>query len=82
MPVQTAVAKYDIRDIALADEGKRRTEWSERSMPTHSVSTSATWRWTRCAQLTTLSSWCSTSGSCRRCRCDNANGAKRTAFKH
>jgi adenosylhomocysteinase len=33
MPVQTAVAKYDIRDIALADEGKRRTEWSERSMP-------------------------------------------------
>jgi adenosylhomocysteinase len=33
MPVQTAVANYDIRDIALADEGKRRTEWSERSMP-------------------------------------------------
>jgi adenosylhomocysteinase len=33
MTVQTAVAKYDIRDIALADEGKRRTEWSERSMP-------------------------------------------------
>ncbi len=33
MSVQTAVAKYDIRDIALADEGKRRTEWSERSMP-------------------------------------------------
>jgi len=33
MPVQTAVAKYDIRDIALADEGRRRTEWSERSMP-------------------------------------------------
>jgi adenosylhomocysteinase len=33
MPVQTAVAKYDIRDIALADEGKRRTEWAERSMP-------------------------------------------------
>ena len=33
MPVQTAVAKHDIRDIALADEGKRRTEWSERSMP-------------------------------------------------
>ena len=33
MSVQTAVAKYDIKDIALADEGKRRTEWSERSMP-------------------------------------------------
>jgi adenosylhomocysteinase len=33
MSVQTAIAKYDIRDIALADEGKRRTEWSERSMP-------------------------------------------------
>ncbi|MBA3258787.1 MAG: adenosylhomocysteinase [Gemmatimonadales bacterium] len=33
MSVQTAVAKYDIKDIALADEGKRRTEWAERSMP-------------------------------------------------
>ena len=33
MTVQTAVAKYDIKDLALADEGKRRTEWSERSMP-------------------------------------------------
>ncbi len=33
MSVQTEVAKYDIRDIRLADEGKRRTEWSERSMP-------------------------------------------------
>ncbi|MGH7528340.1 MAG: adenosylhomocysteinase [Gemmatimonadales bacterium] len=33
MGVQIAVAKHDIRDIALADEGKRRTEWAERSMP-------------------------------------------------
>ncbi len=33
MTVQTAAAKYDIKDIALADEGKRRTEWAERSMP-------------------------------------------------
>jgi adenosylhomocysteinase len=33
MPVQTAMAKYDIKDLTLADEGKRRTEWSERSMP-------------------------------------------------
>ncbi len=33
MTVQTAVAKYDIKDLTLADEGKRRTEWSERSMP-------------------------------------------------
>ncbi len=33
MTVQTATAKYDIKDLALADEGKRRTEWSERSMP-------------------------------------------------
>jgi adenosylhomocysteinase len=33
MPVQTASAKYDIKDLTLADEGKRRTEWSERSMP-------------------------------------------------
>ncbi|HUF35212.1 MAG TPA: adenosylhomocysteinase [Gemmatimonadales bacterium] len=33
MTVQTAVAKYHVRDLALADEGKRRTEWAERSMP-------------------------------------------------
>ena len=34
MSVPTAtVAKYHIKDIALADEGKRRTEWAERSMP-------------------------------------------------
>jgi len=26
-------APHDIRDIALADEGKRRTEWAEHSMP-------------------------------------------------
>lgn len=30
----TAVdAEYHIRDLALADEGKRRTSWAERSMP-------------------------------------------------
>jgi adenosylhomocysteinase len=33
MPVQTASEKYDIKDLTLADEGKRRTEWAERSMP-------------------------------------------------
>jgi adenosylhomocysteinase len=33
MSAPTAVANYDVRDLALADEGKRRTEWSERSMP-------------------------------------------------
>jgi adenosylhomocysteinase len=33
MSAPAAVAKYDIKDLALADEGKRRTEWSERSMP-------------------------------------------------
>ncbi len=33
MTASIAVAKYDVKDIALADEGKRRTEWSERSMP-------------------------------------------------
>jgi adenosylhomocysteinase len=31
--VRTPVAKYDIKDLKLADEGKRRTEWAERSMP-------------------------------------------------
>jgi len=33
MPVQTATVKYDIKDITLAGEGKRRSEWAERSMP-------------------------------------------------
>jgi adenosylhomocysteinase len=33
MTVQTAAAKYDIKDLTLADEGRRRTEWAERSMP-------------------------------------------------
>jgi adenosylhomocysteinase len=33
MTVQTATPKYDIKDQTLADEGKRRTEWAERSMP-------------------------------------------------
>ena len=26
-------APNDVRDLALADEGKRRTEWAEHSMP-------------------------------------------------
>jgi adenosylhomocysteinase len=33
MSVQTELAKYHVKDLALADEGKRRTEWAERSMP-------------------------------------------------
>ncbi|HEX5962795.1 MAG TPA: adenosylhomocysteinase [Gemmatimonadales bacterium] len=33
MTVQAPSAKYDVKDLTLADEGKRRTEWSERSMP-------------------------------------------------
>jgi adenosylhomocysteinase len=33
MTASIAVAKYHVRDLALADEGKRRTEWAERSMP-------------------------------------------------
>src|SRR5215213_10353738 len=31
--VQAPLTKYDIKDLKLADEGKRRTEWAERSMP-------------------------------------------------
>jgi adenosylhomocysteinase len=31
--VQSPPAKYDVKDLRLADEGKRRTEWAERSMP-------------------------------------------------
>jgi adenosylhomocysteinase len=33
MTASITVPKYDIKDLALADEGKRRTEWAERSMP-------------------------------------------------
>jgi adenosylhomocysteinase len=33
MSAPAAIAKYDVKDLALADEGRRRTEWSERSMP-------------------------------------------------
>jgi adenosylhomocysteinase len=33
MSATTAVASHDVKDLALADEGKRRTEWAERSMP-------------------------------------------------
>jgi adenosylhomocysteinase len=33
MTVPTAMVKYDIKDLTLADEGRRRTEWAERSMP-------------------------------------------------
>src|SRR5919206_4099472 len=29
----TSTLSYDIKDIALAPEGKRRIEWSEREMP-------------------------------------------------
>jgi adenosylhomocysteinase len=28
-----AAAQYDVRDLALAEQGRRRTEWAERSMP-------------------------------------------------
>src|SRR5687768_12669116 len=28
-----ASAQYDVKDLALADAGRRRTEWAERSMP-------------------------------------------------
>src|SRR6476660_9764326 len=33
MSAPATMANYDIKDLALADEGKRRTEWAERSMP-------------------------------------------------
>ncbi|MEO6056629.1 MAG: adenosylhomocysteinase [Gemmatimonadales bacterium] len=33
MSAPTAVASHDVKDLTLADEGKRRTEWAERSMP-------------------------------------------------
>jgi len=31
--VATRQAAYDVKDLALADEGRRRVEWAERSMP-------------------------------------------------
>jgi adenosylhomocysteinase len=33
MSATATISNYDVKDIALADEGKRRTEWAERSMP-------------------------------------------------
>lgn len=33
MTVRTAEATSDVRNLNLADEGRRRTEWAERSMP-------------------------------------------------
>jgi adenosylhomocysteinase len=33
MTASITVSKYDVKDLALADEGRRRTEWAERSMP-------------------------------------------------
>ena len=30
MSATATIAKYDIKDITLADEGRRRTEWSDR----------------------------------------------------
>ena len=33
MTVATKKAAYDVKDLALADEGRRRVEWAERSMP-------------------------------------------------
>jgi len=29
----TRADRYDVKDLTLADEGRRRTEWAERSMP-------------------------------------------------
>ncbi len=33
MTVATKHETHDVKDLALADEGRRRTEWAERSMP-------------------------------------------------
>lgn len=33
MAVATQTKNYDVKDLNLADEGRRRTEWAERSMP-------------------------------------------------
>jgi len=33
MAVATGTPPYDVRDLKLASEGKRRSEWAERSMP-------------------------------------------------
>lgn len=33
MTAATKAAAYDVKDLGLADEGRRRTEWAERSMP-------------------------------------------------
>jgi adenosylhomocysteinase len=28
----SAAASYDVKDLSLAEQGRRRTEWAERSM--------------------------------------------------
>ncbi|HXE57123.1 MAG TPA: adenosylhomocysteinase [Gemmatimonadales bacterium] len=33
MAVSTDLPMHDVKDLALADEGRRRTEWAERAMP-------------------------------------------------
>jgi adenosylhomocysteinase len=33
MTASSAKAAHDVKDLGLADEGRRRTEWAERSMP-------------------------------------------------
>ena len=33
MAVATKSPSFDVKDLAMADEGRRRTEWAERSMP-------------------------------------------------
>ena len=33
MSAPATMANHDIKDLSLADEGRRRTEWAERSMP-------------------------------------------------
>jgi adenosylhomocysteinase len=32
-PAAGGTAQYDVKDLALADQGRQRTEWAERSMP-------------------------------------------------
>jgi adenosylhomocysteinase len=31
--VSSSTAEHDVKDLSLADQGRRRTEWAERSMP-------------------------------------------------
>ena len=68
---------YDVKDIALADQGKLKIEWAEGSMPVLRLIKKRfkreqplkDIRVTACLHVTTETANLIPSDSCRRCRC-------------